>query len=476
MPIGRASQKNTMFYTVIIFVGLFAIATGLAVVYYVKAEGYKTNAENIQKQTNEVATRKELRSMPALIGAKTAGKSRLGTLLGYLDDLVSLITGRIPEETTAEIKVSTAKAKVKDILARRSQTISDSSSLGLAQIIEKMQTELDYAGTAADDWQRKHEQLQNMFNDAAQANFDKEQELLANVKQYRREADQTLQSYNDLKALMQQSKEEQLQSLMTRLDQMDQKLRKEHQELLRTQAELKKAEDKTKYYQNQLAAIKPLPDKEIAAFAADAKIISVDNHAKTVYLSIGRDDHVYRGLTFSVYSKNMPIPRDGKGKAEVEVFDVQQKVSAAKILYSNKRSPIVPGDIVANLIWDSKTVNIFTVCGDFDFDGDRIMDRDGAAKIKQLVEKWGGKLADTISIETDFLVLGTAPELLEKPTLEQMDLDPLAMDKYMASLERLADYKAVQAEAKSFSIPIFNANRFRHFIGYDTTASKSKPF
>ena len=38
MPPGKRRQSNAMLYTLITFVGLFIIATTVAVIYYVKAE------------------------------------------------------------------------------------------------------------------------------------------------------------------------------------------------------------------------------------------------------------------------------------------------------------------------------------------------------------------------------------------------------------------------------------------------------
>ena len=62
-------------------------------------------------------------------------------------------------------------------------------------------------------------------------------------------------------------------------------------------------------------------------------------------------------------------------------------------------------------------------------------------KIKALIEKWGGRVADTVSIDTDFLVLGKAPNVRKKPTFEEMEVYPTAMEKYEASLQKLAHYR-----------------------------------
>ena len=112
------------------------------------------------------------------------------------------------------------------------------------------------------------------------------------------------------------------------------------------------------------------------------------------------------GLTFSVYDSSVPIPEDGKGKAEIEVFEVSPNVSAARVLNSSVNNPIVQQDIVANLIWDSQSSNNFVVVGEFDLNGDGINDKDGNTKVRELIQRWGGKIQDAVTIETDFVILG----------------------------------------------------------------------
>jgi len=136
------------------------------------------------------------------------------------------------------------------------------------------------------------------------------------------------------------------------------------------------------------------------------RMIRVDLQNGILYLNVGMEDHVYRGLTFAIYDNSAPIPEDGKGKAEVEVFQVSQNVSAARIIRSTVKNPIVQEDIVANLIWDPKTSNRFVVAGEFDLDGDGNMDPDGIERIKEMILRWGGTLDEQVNVNTDFIVIG----------------------------------------------------------------------
>jgi hypothetical protein len=327
-----------------------------------------------------------------------------------------------------------------------------------------------------EDLQQQHDKLQGRFTDAMASGTEKEKTLLAEKKKYQQEVNDIKEDYAALKVLLEQSADQQVKTLddQLRAEKDDNKIL--NQELLKTQAELTIAENRIKNVQDRLQKLVPPPDMEIAAFKPDGQIILIDPHTKVVHLDIGRKDGVYQGLTFSVYEKNMPIPKNGKGKAEIEVFNVGESISAARIIRSEISRPIVLDDTIANLIWDSDKKNIFVVAGDFDLDDDGSIDYDGENKISGLIEKWNGVSKDSISVGTDFVVLGSQPEIPRKPTFEQLEIDPMAMDKYEAALERLSRYKQVLKQANRFSIPIFNTERFLYFIGYKTQTTRPGAF
>jgi len=473
MPNGKGTESSAMLYAVIVFAFLFIVATVLAVVYYVKAEDYRTRAVDMEEEIGKLANNRERRGIGALVGAERPGRSRVGTLLDYLDEMVSTITGEIPEESSAEMKVETVKAKLDDVLALLADEEIDvglsaepNSGAGLLRIIQVLKSELDYVRQRELSVSRELEDLQRTFDETVQVNVEKEQQFLSRIEALQAEADRVQQSYDELKKLMQQSADEQIQTLMAGRDKMLEELRSEHKELLATRQQLKKSEEARKYYQRKIENIKPRPDEKVAAFKPDGKIISVDNQSKTVYLNLGSSDHVYRGLTFAVYNKNVPIPEDGVGKAKIEVFDVEKNVSVARIVQSDKNNPVIPDDIIANLIWEPGESNLFVVAGDFDIDGDGRVDRDGREKIKAIIKGWAGRVSDEITVNTDFVILGTAPRLFPEPTREEMEIDPTAMDRHKSSVARSAEYRNIRKQAQELSIPIFNLDRFFSFIGY----------
>ena len=468
MPARRRKQSNAMLYTLITFVGLFIATTTIAVIYYVKAEEYKTREADLQRDINNLATDRERQALGTIVGTKQPGKTWIATMVGYHDRTVSMVVGGVPESTSAEVKVNNSNTAVTDTqkLAQEHITIGDPNLTGLVQVVQGLKTELDKTIKEKLDVQKQLEDTETRFQNADKANFEKEQTLLAEKDKLQQQVDDIEQKYTELSALLEQTTGEQVQTLRDQLQQVKDDLKALNDQLLKTQEELKLAQNDLKSEKEKLSKIEPGPDREVLAYNPDGQIILIDDQAKVVHLNIGIDDHVYQGLRFTVYDRGTSVPEDGKGKAEIEVFDVAKTYSAARITKSELRKPILQGDIVANLIWESDRTNVFVIAGDFDLDNDGVIDYNGEEKIKTLIEKWGGTVADSIAIDTDFLVLGKQPQVLQKPTLDELDIDPRVMEVYNASLQRLNRYNGLRDQAQTLWIPVFTYERFLYFIGY----------
>lgn len=468
MPARRRKQSNAMLYTLITFVGLFIATTTVAVIYYVKAEEYRTGEADLQRDINNLANDRERQALGTIVGTKRPGATWLGTMVNYLDKTVSLVAGGVAEPTSAEVKFNNSNTEVSNAqkLAQEHITIGDPNTTGLIQIVRGLKTELDKTINTQLQTQKQLDDLQASFDMAYKANFETEQTLLAEKDKLLQQVADIEQDYNENSALLEQKTSEQVKTLRDELQQARDDMKALNDSLLKTREELKLAQNDLKSEKEKLSKIEPGPDREVLAFEPDGQIILIDDQAQVVHLNIGIDDHVYQGLTLTVYDRGTSIPEDGKGKAEIEVFDVAKTYSAARITQSKLKTPILQGDIVANLIWDTDRTNVFVITGDFDLDNDGTIDYSGGDKIKTLIEKWGGRVADAISIDTDFIVLGKQPKVLQKPTLDELDVDPRAMEVYNASLQRLNRYNGLRAQAQSLWIPVFTYERFLYFIGY----------
>ena len=463
MPARRRKQSNAMLYTLITFVGLFIATTTVAVIYYVKAEEYKTGEADLQRDIDNLATDRERQALGTIVGTKQPNKTWLGTMVDYFDTTVSLVAGGVAEPTSAEVKVNNSNTEVSNALKLAQEhniTIGDPNTTGLIQIVRRLKTELDKTINSQLETQKLLDDLEIRSENKDKANFEKEQTLLAEKDKLLQQVAEDDQRRKELSALLEQTTGEQVKTLRDQLQQTRDDMKALNDELLKTREELKVAQDDLKSEKEKLSKIEPGPDREVLAYEPDGQIILIDDQARVVHLNIGIDDHVYQGLTLTVYDRGTSVPEDGKGKAEIEVFDVAKTYSAARIIQSELRKPILQSDIIANLIWDSSRTNIFVIAGDFDLDNDGTIDYNGGEKIKALIEKWGGKVADTISIDTNFLVLGKQPQVLQKPTLDEQDIDPRAMEIYNASLQRLSRYNGLRDQAMSLWIPVITYDRF----------------
>jgi len=607
MPIGKRRQSNAMLYTLLTFVALFILAAVAAVIFYLQFEKQRDTAENAEAQLQKVISGGEQRKgLNTIVGSVPRGKSGLGAMVDYLDQLVLLVIGEVPPDTSAQAKVEAVKIRIREILQSLAQKpvaletvpeeipanqileslvnrqfsavtenfddtmkstltadllqemwdsvtaeagqfkqqlgirkekqleyevlfvtcefeqgpldmklvyndknqiaglslvptpadvletyqsaaqapaqtyfeieTTDPNTLAVVRLVEKLQMALNNLADARLAAKQRLAQLQNRFDDMMVAANEKEQVLLAEKGKHQKLVDEIRSDYEQLEDLVKQTSEQRVQLFASQLDQEKTAAKQQSQQLLQTEAKLKMSQDKMLRTQKQLEQIVPPQDIDVAAFEPDGKILLVNNQAGIVYLNIGSNDRVYRGLTFSVYEKNMPIPKNGKGKAEIEVFDLEENVSAARIITSKKTNPIVRDDFVANLVWGSDKSNVFVVAGDFDLDNDGRNESEAVDKIKSLIGKWGGTVSNAVSVNTDFVVLGEAPEILRKPTFEEMEIYPGIMDKYQDSVKNLSDYNNAQALALELAIPVFNLERFLYFIGYKFQALKAGAF
>jgi len=458
-----------MLYTLITFVGLFIATTTVAVIYYVKAEEYKTAEADLQRELDNFASDRERQAMGSIVGTKLPNKTWLATMLDYFDTTVSLVAGGVAEPTSVEVKTNNSNTAVSNALKLTEEhniTITDPNTTGLVQIAQRLKEELDKTVNAKLELQKQYDEQLIRFENADKANFEKEQTLLAEKDKLEQQVADIEQKYNELSALLEQTTSEQVKTLRDDLQQARDDMKALNDQLLKTREELQVVQADLKSEKEKLSKIEPGPNREVLAHQPDGKVILIDDMAKVVHLNIGVDDRVYQGLTLTVYDRGTSIPEDGKGKAEIEVFDVAKTYSAARIIKSELTKPILQGDLVANLIWDTERTNVFVIAGDFDLDNDGMLDYNGADKIKTLIERWGGRVDDAISIDTDFIVLGKQPQVLQRPTLDELDIDPRAMDIYNASLQRLERYNGLRDQAQTLWIPVFTYDRFLYFIGY----------
>ncbi len=533
MPPTKRRQSNDMLYTLIVLIGLCIVATTVAVIFYIRAEDYRTQSEELRTSVNNLASTEEIRTLGTLVGTKLPRETQLGTMIRHFDRMVRLIKGPV-QPTSAEVKVADVMKSIQALMARAGEynitlpviaptaadanavaaadpnapkkptaaepnapvtaatepnapapvagtgaaqgPVVDPNRVALTSVINELFANLQKTIEQRDAFQHELADTQNRY-DTAVAEMQKTKESLnAQVGQYRQEVDRIGADYNDLKLLVQRNSDEQIKILLDRAEKSEASAKQVNADLLKTQAELNVAQNRLQEALTAVGKIKPAPDQEAVAFKPDGKVILVDDADGVIRINLGLQDRVYQGLTFSVYDKGAGIPRDGKPKAEVEVFAIDQKSCAARITSSDPKNPVSTEDLIANLIWDSDKENSFVIAGEFDLNKDGKPDLDAATKIEALIRKWGGTVAQDVSARTDYVILGTEPKVPAEPTLEAKTADPTLVDKYNAARQRLERYDQIRQQAQTLWVPIFTYERFLYFTGYASQAGKPGAF
>jgi hypothetical protein len=500
MPAGKRRQSNAMLYTLITFVALFVVATTAAVIYYVKAEDLRTQAAERQDELNKFASQDEIRNAGTIVGNRLPGQTNLGTVVQHLDQMVKLVKGLPVRTTSAEVKVAEARQAIQPLIAeavaRKYVTLPAPApvdpnapqqagagqpgdpnaaavpEVALAKFIGDLLAQLDKLTQEKNATEQQLTKVKTDFDDAIASIEQAKKNLNDKVSAYEQQVVQIQGNYDKLSALADEKTKEQLGTIQGDLEKTRVAAKQLNDKLLRTTAELNVATGRLDRALNQVYEIKPAPDKEAPAFQPDGHVFLVDQSAGIIQIDLGSDDHVYQGLTFSVYDRSAGIPRDGKPKAQVEIFSIDPRVSAARVLSSDPRNPIATGDLIANLIWDPAKQNRFVVTGDFDTNGDGKPDYDGVTRIEALIQKWGGVTSQTVTSLTDYVILGTEPTVPSEPTPQVLTADPTAQNRYDAARQRNEQFNQIRGQAEALCVPIFNYNRFLYFTGYANQIGK----
>ncbi len=203
---------------------------------------------------------------------------------------------------------------------------------------------------------------------------------------------------------------------------------------------------------------------------ADGRIVSVIGGRPEVYISLGRSDRLQMGMTFEVFDSNDLVKlneyQQVRGKATIEVVSVDEAASVARIVRLDRGQAVGDNDQIVNLAYDPDAIQKFYVYGDFDPDGDGIADAGGRDQIISKIRQWRGVVADSLTYDVDFLVLGAEPPLPTPPP--DGEVDPRKIAEYVAAQREFETYQQLIGEARSESlnIPILNQNRFLALVGH----------
>ena len=203
------------------------------------------------------------------------------------------------------------------------------------------------------------------------------------------------------------------------------------------------------------------------AALVDGEIIGINDADRTVVINRGRDRKVVLGMTFAVYNNAGAIKLDDRGnytagKANLEVINVGESTSTARITSELRGNPVARGDVIANAVYDPNKVYKFVVFGNFDTDRDGISTSGERDQVASMIQSWGGIISEELQGDTDFLVLGARPTLPPRPGSDAPLEVALEFTRRFREVER---YDSLQRQAAASGIPALNENRLYTLIG-----------
>ena len=108
---------------------------------------------------------------------------------------------------------------------------------------------------------------------------------------------------------------------------------------------------------------KTLDDLQKPTFdVPQGKITYINSRDNTVYINLGRDDRLRRGITFGVYppSENNVARSKADIKGRLEVIEIPESHSAiARVTQSSTSDPLLPGDVIYTSVWSPAPATTF---------------------------------------------------------------------------------------------------------------------
>ena len=390
--------------------------------------------------------------------------TRTGKQLRDAQEQLKAFARMVVDESTDD----TAKIK-QSITSSMEQLEGDPALEG---VIDKETAVLTALETLYDAFKTQGEQLAEVVADRDRLNADAEQNEKANQQVRQEFTDKIADLESAYKKLEQQSEQnrkewnEQVAKLAADLEKASESAGQQLAQERKQREQIAKQRDAAQKLVEGLtakqASFKPSADLTSALQIADGHIVRVVVGEDITYISLGREDGVRRGMTFSVYSRLGGITPDGKGKATLEVVNPFETTSECRVTSTTPGQPIVENDVIANPVFDKSRKLNFLVAGDFDLDFDGKIDDEGGKKVTALIEQAGGNVVNAIDTQTDFAVLGGAPPLVM--VSEGEDSPEVRERAAQLEVNRKAFDKIVN-EAKALSIPVLTRTQFLHFIG-----------
>lgn len=289
----------------------------------------------------------------------------------------------------------------------------------------------------------------------------------ARAKEFAAKTEEFQQKYAELETQTQTNQQawsQQIEELKKRLEgasaSAGQQLAAERQTRHKLEQQLAQKDARFQDMAAKLARFQPTEGSAAALESPDGTVVRAVAGDGVVYIDLGKENRIIRGMPFSVYSATEGITNTEK--ATIEVVSVFENTSECRVTSGKSKNPIISGDLVANVVYDKSRQFNFVVAGDFDLNFDGKTDDAGGQKISEMITKWGGRVMPVVDTQVDFVVLGSAPPSPSKATEED---DAAAKVRAAEMNEAIKAFHAVENEARGLSIPVLTRTEFFHLLG-----------
>ena len=205
---------------------------------------------------------------------------------------------------------------------------------------------------------------------------------------------------------------------------------------------------------------KPKPD---TLTKVDGKISRSYPEQGICYVNLGQKERISRGLSFSVFSARAGVSKETPAKAKIVVISVGETISECRIVASNADDPVVEDDLIINVAYDATRIHRFVVEGDFDLYGRGKPSERGNDEVTKLIEDWGAKVSNTVTLDVDYVLMGSEPAVPTKPAT---DAPPQEWELYRQAMEKYQHYRNVEDTARERGVTILNTTQFLVYTGF----------
>ncbi|MFZ4573175.1 MAG: hypothetical protein ACOYN0_02180 [Phycisphaerales bacterium] len=428
-------------------------------VFFGKYKDRDRQVQSLQQDATEIVTAAE-RNRDDVRGLLQAAKESRKSLVGFLADN----QGEVMEKVTGVRRDTLTQ------LQQKTEGVPGVDSGTLLSALKSLQSENEMLKsqvaradadrqTAITDLKNESARVASIMS-THQATIDA---VNKDVKVYQGEHEAYIEKHEDYKKRV----DEQLSTALTQAAEKERRLAEQVTTLTESNLILQSQIDAMRGRRN---AERFRGDDEEAL--VDGEVIGAEGSEGKIYINLGKNQKIVLGMTFAVYADKAAIRTDDEGnytpgKATIEVISVNENNSAARVTASSRGNPIVRGDVIANAVYDPRKTYKFVVIGNFDVNRDGIATALERQDVVSLIESWGGSVADALTGDVDFLVLGERPLVRPQPA---SDAPLAAVLAHQEEKKEFDHYEALHKQAISTSVPALNENRLYTLIGKSPSA------